>query len=98
MFIIQDVYYIPNTNCSCVPHNSCNWSKDYINNLSELRQGNQQWKLRYQFFRERICEPEQRNVYCCEQKAPDNWFLAKFRNPIKTPEYEEYDSVSKDFL
>ena len=94
MFIRQDVYYIPNTNCSCVPHNSCNWSKDYINNLSELRQGNQQWKLRYQFFRERICEPEQRNVYCCEQKAPDNWFLAKFRNPIKTPEYEEYDSVS----
>ena len=33
-------------------------------------------------------------MYCCEQKAPDNWFLDHLKNPIKTPDYEEYDSVS----
>jgi len=87
-----DHTYAPNTDCTCVPYRSCNWSKDYINNLSELQQGSKQWKQRYQFFRERICEPKKRNVYCCEQKAPDNWFLDHLRNPIKTPEYEEYDS------
>ena len=86
--------------CSCNPYKSCAWSKDFLDKLSELERGSKDWKNRYQFFRERICEKGKRNVYCCsdEQKAPDNYFLEKLKNlSLTTPVHitSEIVDVSK---
>ena len=68
--------------CSCEPFKSCNWGQYLIETIAESPQRSQNWKKRFSFFLDRICERKSRSVYCCNGKAPNEDFLEILKAPI----------------
>ena len=60
---------VAKNSCNCQNYASCNWSKKLVNMVSLLEKSSPAWTSQKLFLKDKICDTEKQNVYCCGQNG-----------------------------